>query len=165
MNQFKTSFENESIWDKNLPQNVLCVSGRLWLTSPPERTHTCSTPRPFSSQSGFSWVFSAALLWWEQPQESSPLSYPFFFSDTRSEFNTQKGDFHIGVFASLTRLSRHQVHQAALFPAAGDGPLLPHVLEHLPAGGSLRVHRWAGRRLDVDGSVPMFPGSYVPRSG
>lgn len=64
-----------------------------------------------------------------------------FFSDTRSEINTQKGDFHISVFASLTRLSRHQVHQAALLPAAGDGPLLPHVLEHLPAGGGLRVHR------------------------
>lgn len=43
----------------------------------------------------------------------------------------------------LTRRPRHQVHQAALLPAAGDGALLPHVLEHLPAGWSLRLHRWA----------------------
>lgn len=42
---------------------------------------------------------------------------------------------------SLTGTLRHQVHQAALLPAAGDGPLLPHVLEHLPPRRGLRLHR------------------------
>lgn len=46
-------------------------------------------------------------------------------------------------YSSLTRSPRHQVHQTALLSAAGDGPLLPHVLEHLLAGRGLRVHRWA----------------------
>lgn len=40
----------------------------------------------------------------------------------------------VTVVPPLTQLSRHQVHQAALLPSAGDGPLLPHVLEHLPLG-------------------------------
>lgn len=42
---------------------------------------------------------------------------------------------------SLTGTLRHQVHQASLLPTAGDGPLLPHVLEHLPPRRGLRLHR------------------------
>lgn len=52
------------------------VSGLLWPTSPEGQTHTCSTPRPFSSQWGFSWVSSAAPLWWARSRESSRPSYP-----------------------------------------------------------------------------------------
>lgn len=47
------------------------------------------------------------------------------------------------MLCSLTPLLRYQVHQAALLPAAWDGALLPHVLEHLPAGRGLRIHWWA----------------------
>lgn len=39
--------------------------------------------------------------------------------------------------------SRDQVHEAQGLPPAGDGALLPHVLEHLSVGGGLRVHRYA----------------------
>ena len=39
--------------------------------------------------------------------------------------------------------SRDQVHEAEGLPPAGDGSLLPHVLEHFPVGGGLRVHRYA----------------------
>lgn len=156
--QFKTSLENWTNTEYTWQPCLFYISGLLWPTSPEGQTHTCLMPQPFSSQWGFSWGFSAAPLWWVQPQESSQLSYPFSETCFETKITNTKSDLSRLIFsflgekarlqlcvsvASLTPLPRHQVHQAALLPAAGDGPLLPHVLEHLPAGRSLRVHRWA----------------------
>lgn len=65
-------------------------------------------------------------------------------TNVKSSFHSERFILSALVMAvpPLTRLSRHQVHQAALLPSAGDGPLLPHVLEHLPLGRGLRLHGW-----------------------
>lgn len=62
-------------------------------------------------------------------------------TNVKSSFHRERFILSSLVMA-LTRLSRHQVHQAALLPSAGDGPLLPHVLEHIPLGRGLRLHGW-----------------------
>jgi len=55
----------------------------------------------------------------------------------------------------LNNLQRHQVHQAAGVPIAGDRPVLLDVLEHLPAGRSVWLYRQA----------PAPPGLEVHRDG
>lgn len=138
------------------------ISGLSWPTSPEGQTLTCLMPLPFSSRWGFSWVFSAGPLWWVLPQESSLLSYPFSETKRWNETGMQSlasslvrvcgrrmCTIVLMSVVSLTPLPRHQVHQASLFPTAGDSPLLPHVLEHLPAGRGLRVHRWVVLHMTV----------------
>lgn len=104
--QFKTSLENWTNTEYTWQPCLFYISGLLWPTSPEGQTHTCLMPQPFSSQWGFSWGFSAAPLWWVQPQESSQLSYPFSETCFEMKITNTKSDLSRLIFSLLGEKAR-----------------------------------------------------------